>query len=125
METQLKAAWDIGCIIRWLDYNDTWLAAEWGHPSGQLGWHFGRGRFHFLKFDCSNGDATINEREVLESHGLIGTRNSGVSRLETLLIGGFMIRAIAYESGILFRCGDQDDGAATESKIMAPFHKRG
>lgn len=29
----VKAAWDIGCIIRWLDYNDTWLAAEWGtHP---------------------------------------------------------------------------------------------
>ncbi|MDT8398720.1 MAG: bifunctional 2-methylcitrate dehydratase/aconitate hydratase [Pseudomonadales bacterium] len=32
-----KAAWDIGCIIRWLDYNDTWLAAEWGHPSDNLG----------------------------------------------------------------------------------------
>jgi len=33
----IKAAWDIGCIIRWLDYNDTWLAAEWGHPSDNLG----------------------------------------------------------------------------------------
>ncbi|MGI9250273.1 MAG: bifunctional 2-methylcitrate dehydratase/aconitate hydratase [Pseudohongiellaceae bacterium] len=33
----MKAAWDIGCIIRWLDYNDTWLAAEWGHPSDNLG----------------------------------------------------------------------------------------
>ncbi|MFT4632975.1 MAG: 2-methylcitrate dehydratase [Candidatus Azotimanducaceae bacterium] len=33
----VKAAWDIGCIIRWLDYNDTWLAAEWGHPSDNLG----------------------------------------------------------------------------------------
>ena len=32
-----KAAWDIGCMIRWLDYNDTWLAAEWGHPSDNLG----------------------------------------------------------------------------------------
>ena len=28
----VKAAWDIGCIIRWLDYNDTWLAAEWDIP---------------------------------------------------------------------------------------------
>lgn len=28
----VKAAWDIGTIVRWLDYNDTWLAAEWGHP---------------------------------------------------------------------------------------------
>ena len=33
----MKAAWDIGCIVRWLDYNDTWLAAEWGHPSDNLG----------------------------------------------------------------------------------------
>ena len=33
----IKAAWDIGCIVRWLDYNDTWLAAEWGHPSDNLG----------------------------------------------------------------------------------------
>ncbi|WKE67376.1 bifunctional 2-methylcitrate dehydratase/aconitate hydratase [Gallaecimonas kandeliae] len=33
----VKAAFDIGCCIRWLDYNDTWLAAEWGHPSDNLG----------------------------------------------------------------------------------------
>src|SRR5262245_19444241 len=33
----VKAAFDIGCAIRWLDYNDTWLAAEWGHPSDNLG----------------------------------------------------------------------------------------
>ncbi|MAM88035.1 MAG: 2-methylcitrate dehydratase [unclassified Hahellaceae] len=33
----VKAAWDIGCTVRWLDYNDTWLAAEWGHPSDNLG----------------------------------------------------------------------------------------
>ena len=33
----VKAAFDIGCMVRWLDYNDTWLAAEWGHPSDNLG----------------------------------------------------------------------------------------
>ena len=33
----VKAAWDIGCAIRWLDFNDTWLAAEWGQPSDNLG----------------------------------------------------------------------------------------
>lgn len=33
----VKAAWDIGAMVRWLDYNDTWLAAEWGHPSDNLG----------------------------------------------------------------------------------------
>lgn len=33
----IKAAFDIGTMIRWLDYNDTWLAKEWGHPSDNLG----------------------------------------------------------------------------------------
>ena len=33
----VQAAFNIGTIIRWLDYNDTWLAAEWGHPSDNLG----------------------------------------------------------------------------------------
>lgn len=33
----VKAAFDIGTMVRWLDYNDTWLAAEWGHPSDNLG----------------------------------------------------------------------------------------
>ncbi len=32
----VKGAWDIGCCLRWLDFNDTWLAAEWGHPSDNL-----------------------------------------------------------------------------------------
>jgi len=33
----IHAAFNIGCMIRWLDFNDTWLAAEWGHPSDNLG----------------------------------------------------------------------------------------
>jgi 2-methylcitrate dehydratase len=33
----VKCAFDIGILVRWLDYNDTWLAAEWGHPSDNLG----------------------------------------------------------------------------------------
>ncbi|MDA8083365.1 MAG: bifunctional 2-methylcitrate dehydratase/aconitate hydratase [Nitrospiraceae bacterium] len=33
----LQAAFNIGAMIRWLDFNDTWLAAEWGHPSDNLG----------------------------------------------------------------------------------------
>lgn len=33
----VHAAFNIGCTIRWLDYNDTWLASEWGHPSDNLG----------------------------------------------------------------------------------------
>ena len=33
----VKAAFDMGAAIRWLDFNDTWLAAEWGHPSDNYG----------------------------------------------------------------------------------------
>ncbi|TWM20678.1 2-methylcitrate dehydratase [Bacillus paralicheniformis] len=33
----VHGAFNIGCMVRWLDYNDTWLAAEWGHPSDNLG----------------------------------------------------------------------------------------
>jgi 2-methylcitrate dehydratase len=33
----VAAAFNIGTLIRWLDFNDTWLAAEWGHPSDNLG----------------------------------------------------------------------------------------
>jgi 2-methylcitrate dehydratase len=33
----VRAAFNIGAMVRWLDFNDTWLAAEWGHPSDNLG----------------------------------------------------------------------------------------
>src|SRR6266852_580242 len=33
----VTAAFNIGALVRWLDFNDTWLAAEWGHPSDNLG----------------------------------------------------------------------------------------
>ena len=33
----IRAAFNVGAMVRWLDYNDTWLAAEWGHPSDNLG----------------------------------------------------------------------------------------
>ena len=33
----VRAAFNIGAMVRWLDFNDTWLAAEWGHPSDNVG----------------------------------------------------------------------------------------
>jgi len=38
----VQAAFNLGTIVRWLDFNDTWLAAEWGHPSDDLGGILGR-----------------------------------------------------------------------------------
>ncbi|MGV8842344.1 MAG: 2-methylcitrate dehydratase [Pseudomonas sp.] len=61
----VKAAWDIGCIVRWLDYNDTWLAAEWGHPSDNLGGILAVAD-HLSQKRISQGDAPLTMRAVLE-----------------------------------------------------------
>ncbi|MDP1270757.1 MmgE/PrpD family protein, partial [Klebsiella pneumoniae] len=62
----VKAAWDIGCIVRWLDYNDTWLAAEWGHPSDNLGGILAVAD-HLSQKRGANGDAPLTVRAVLEA----------------------------------------------------------
>ena len=62
----VKAAWDIGCIIRWLDFNDTWLAAEWGHPSDNLGGILAVAD-HLSQVRLSNGLDPLTMREVLEA----------------------------------------------------------
>lgn len=62
----LKAAWDIGCIVRWLDYNDTWLAAEWGHPSDNLGAILAVAD-HLSQKRVSEGKEPLTMRKVLES----------------------------------------------------------
>ncbi|WP_067221474.1 2-methylcitrate dehydratase [Marinomonas gallaica] len=78
----VKAAWDIGCIIRWLDYNDTWLAAEWGHPSDNLGGILAVAD-HLSQVRVSHGEAPLTMREVLEGmimaheiQGVIALENS-------------------------------------------------
>ncbi len=62
----VKAAWDIGCIIRWLDYNDTWLAAEWGHPSDNLGGILAV-TDHLSQKRVAHGKPPLTMRDVLES----------------------------------------------------------
>lgn len=62
----VKAAWDIGCTIRWLDYNDTWLAAEWGHPSDNLGAILAVAD-HLSQKHVSEGKKPLTMRVVLES----------------------------------------------------------
>lgn len=57
----VKAAFDIGAAIRWLDFNDTWLAAEWGHPSDNFG-----GILSAAQFFSRSGDAKpLTVRDVL------------------------------------------------------------
>ena len=62
----VKAAWDIGCIVRWLDYNDTWLAAEWGHPSDNLGGILAVADYLSQK-NLANGKAPLTIKDVLEA----------------------------------------------------------
>lgn len=62
----VKAAFDIGAIIRWLDYNDTWLAAEWGHPSDNLGGILAVAD-HLSQVRVSQGDAPLTMDAVLEA----------------------------------------------------------
>ena len=78
----VKAAWDIGCIIRWLDYNDTWLAAEWGHPSDNLGAILALAD-HLSQVRAAAGRPPLLMREVLEAmikaheiQGVIALENS-------------------------------------------------
>ncbi|MFN2331883.1 MAG: 2-methylcitrate dehydratase [Halomonas sp.] len=62
----MKAAWDIGCIVRWLDFNDTWLAAEWGHPSDNLGAILAVAD-HLSQKRIAEGEAPLTIRDVLEA----------------------------------------------------------
>ncbi len=78
----VKAAWDIGCIVRWLDFNDTWLAAEWGHPSDNLGAILAIAD-HLSQIKVSRGEKPLVVRDVLiamiqahEIQGVLALENS-------------------------------------------------
>ena len=78
----VKGAFDIGCVIRWLDYNDTWLAAEWGHPSDNLGAILSITDF-ISQQKISKGEDPLTMRTVLEAmimtheiQGVLALKNS-------------------------------------------------
>ena len=78
----VKAAWDIGCVIRWLDFNDTWLAAEWGHPSDNLGGILALAD-HLSRLAVAGGKPPLLMRDVLtamikahEIQGCLALENS-------------------------------------------------
>lgn len=61
----VRGAFNIGCMIRWLDYNDTWLAAEWGHPSDNLGGILAVADY-LSRVRLAEGKEPLAVREVLE-----------------------------------------------------------
>ena len=77
----VQAAFNIGAMIRWLDFNDTWLAAEWGHPSDSLGGILATA--DWLSRSCADGEPHLRMRDVLtamikahEIQGCIALDNS-------------------------------------------------
>jgi len=78
----VRAAWNIGAMVRWLDYNDTWLAAEWGHPSDNLGAILALADYQSRQ-RLAIGQAPLSMREVLiamikahEIQGVLALENS-------------------------------------------------
>lgn len=62
----VQAAFNIGTMIRWLDFNDTWLAAEWGHPSDNLGGILATADW-LSRNAVAAGRAPLTMREVLDA----------------------------------------------------------
>ncbi len=78
----VQAAFNIGAMIRWLDFNDTWLAAEWGHPSDNLGGILATADW-LSRNAIAAGKAPLTMRDVLtamvkahEIQGCIALENS-------------------------------------------------
>lgn len=78
----VQAAFNIGTMIRWLDFNDTWLAAEWGHPSDNLGAILAVADY-ICRQNCCNGKKPILMQDVLtamikahEIQGCLALENS-------------------------------------------------
>ena len=77
----VRAAWNFGAMVRWLDYNDTWLAAEWGHPSDNLGAIMALADY-LSRQRMSRGESSLNMKDVLiamvkahEVQGVIALEN--------------------------------------------------
>jgi 2-methylcitrate dehydratase len=78
----VQAAFNIGAMIRWLDFNDTWLAAEWGHPSDNLGGILAVADYR-ARAAVMSGQAPLRVRDLLtamikahEIQGVLALENS-------------------------------------------------
>lgn len=78
----VQAAFNIGTMVRWLDFNDTWLAAEWGHPSDNLGGILAVADYLSRKAETQNTDPLLMEDVLIamikahEIQGIIALENS-------------------------------------------------
>jgi len=135
----LEAAFDLTCLIRWLDYNDTYLALEWGHPSDNLGaliaaayasgraWTIGNfARYLAAAYEIQG---VLAEAAALHAHGFDHVAYVRVATAATAcaLLGGAereIANAVsnAFVDGVTLRCyrhapdaGERKSWAAAEA----------
>ena len=130
----VQAAFNIGALVRWLDFNDTWLAAEWGHPSDNLGAILGVADY-LARRSLLTGTAAPTVRDVLtamikahEIQGVIALQNAFNRRgldhvllvriastaVATVLLGGSRDQVVNALSNAFL------DGAALRAYRHAP-----
>jgi 2-methylcitrate dehydratase len=130
----VQAAFATGTLIRWLDYNDTWLAAEWGHPSDNLGGilaladHLSRARRSRGEPPLLGGDVLTAMIKAYEVQGVLALENSfnrvgldhvllvrvATTAVATAMLGGTVADAEAALSGAFI------DGGALRTYRHAP-----
>ena len=76
----VQAAMSLGAMIRWLDFNDTWLAAEWGHPSDNFGGILAVADY-LCRLSSEEGGRSVTVREALEA-GILAFEVQGVLALD-------------------------------------------
>lgn len=130
----VRAAFNIGTMIRWLDYNDTWLAAEWGHPSDNLGGVLAVADY-LSRIAVASGKAPLRMHDVLaamikahEIQGVIALEN-GFNRVGLDHVLLVRVATAAVVAGMLGGSRDEVinavsnawvDGAALRTYRHAP-----
>lgn len=120
----VRAAFNIGCMIRWLDYNDTWLAAEWGHPSDNLGGILAAADY-VSRVRLSEGKEPLTVRDVLEMmikaheiQGVLALENS-LNRvgLDHVLFVKVATTAVAAKLAFFFFFSSRDGKVSVQTEI--------
>ncbi|HUN74664.1 MAG TPA: bifunctional 2-methylcitrate dehydratase/aconitate hydratase [Steroidobacteraceae bacterium] len=118
----VQAAFSIGAMIRWLDFNDTWLAAEWGHPSDNLGGILAVADYLSRKARME-GAAPLTVRDVLtamikahEIQGVLALKNS-FNRLGLDHVILVRVASTAVTTGLLGGTSEQIASAVSNAWI--------
>lgn len=117
----VQAAFNIGTMVRWLDFNDTWLAAEWGHPSDNLGAILAVADY-LCRENCAQGRPPVLMQDVLtamikahEIQGCLALENSfnrvGLDHV-------FLVKVASAAVAALLFGADRDQMLRTLSQVF-------